>query len=54
MSYMVQAKLGDLNLKIKGSWVEECIQIVDDISNITKWIIDGLYPKQICEKLGFC
>ena len=33
---------------------EECIKIVDDISNITKWIIDGLYPKQICEKLGFC
>lgn len=33
---------------------EECIDIVDSISNITKWIIDGLYPKQICEKLGFC
>ena len=33
---------------------EECIDIVDSISDITKWIIDGLYPKQICEKLGFC
>lgn len=28
MSYGVQTKLSDLNLKIKGSWVEECIQIV--------------------------
>jgi len=33
---------------------EECIDIVDEISNIWKWIIDGLYPKDICIKLGLC
>jgi len=33
---------------------EECLAIDNDISNITKWLIDGLYPKDICEKLHFC
>ena len=32
----------------------ECLDIVNDIQNITAWIIDGLYPKDICEKLHFC
>ena len=30
------------------------IKLDNDISNITKWLIDGLYPKDICEKLHFC
>jgi hypothetical protein len=33
---------------------EECLALDNDISNITKWLIDGLYPKDICEKLHFC
>jgi len=33
---------------------DECIAIVDDISLIVKWLINGLYPNQICEKLHFC
>ena len=33
---------------------KECNEIIDKISNITKWIIDGLYPKDICKKLGLC
>jgi len=32
----------------------ECLDIVKDIQNITVWIMDGLYPKDICEKLHFC
>lgn len=32
----------------------ECLSIANDISNITKWLMDGLYPKDICEKLHFC
>ncbi len=33
---------------------QECIDIVNEISNISKWIIDGLYPKDICVKMGLC
>jgi hypothetical protein len=33
---------------------EECLTIVNDIHNITQWIMDGLYPKDICIKLGLC
>lgn len=33
---------------------QECIEIVNEISNISKWIIDGLYPKDICQKLHLC
>ena len=33
---------------------EECMTILDDISLIVKWLIDGLYPKQICQKLHLC
>lgn len=33
---------------------EECQVIVGDMYNITQWILNGTYPKDICEKLGFC
>ena len=33
---------------------EECQVIVEDMYNITQWILNGTYPKDICEKLGFC
>jgi hypothetical protein len=32
----------------------ECLDIVNDLQNITAWIMDGLYPKDICEKLHLC
>ena len=33
---------------------EECLAIDGAISNITKWLANGLDPKQICEKLHIC
>ena len=33
---------------------EECLALDGAISNITKWIADGLDPKDICTKLHFC
>ena len=33
---------------------EECLAIVNDIDKIKNLIIDGLQPKQICYRIGFC
>ena len=32
----------------------ECEEIVEDMYNITEWIINGTYTLDICKKLGFC
>ena len=33
---------------------KECLAIVNDIDTIKNLIIDGLQPKQICYRIGFC
>lgn len=32
----------------------ECNMILDDIDEIVNWILDGLLPKDICQKLDMC
>ena len=33
---------------------KECYDIVNNISNIINWLLDGLTPHEICQKIGFC
>lgn len=33
---------------------KECYNIVNNISNIINWLLDGLTPHEICQKIGFC
>ena len=33
---------------------EECEYIVENLYNISQWIINGSMPEDICKKLGFC
>lgn len=33
---------------------KECFTLLDNLSEIIKWLMDGLSPHDICVKLGFC
>jgi hypothetical protein len=51
----IEKAVEDLCCLIGGKVVyEECLPIIDSINKIVQWILSGLTPDQICQKLHLC
>lgn len=51
----VEKLVADLCCAIGGEPVyKECIPIIDKIQELVDWILHGVTPDQICQKLGIC
>ena len=52
--YEISEIIKDICCMIPGPRASECVFVLNNIENITKYISNGLSDIQICRKLHFC